>query len=231
MQPGKPEKNRQKLEEAIARLRNKGNRLQTLLFFFSGHHKSGCFILGEEGDSITTTELESLLKTLSQYVKTFVVFLDCCEGETLKSLENDGCILVQLNACQENERTLVRTKEGSIFTKYLIQALTKQACNDRHTIAQRNPPCEIMDNFITIPCLYKYLKAHMATSGVTPYYTISKGTLENELVAYNYKFNGNFEFTWMAPLTTPVTVSICPTECKDVNELKHRLFQALLCKL
>lgn len=151
---------------------SKRTDVKHLLIYFSCHgaKEDGAenkgknrFELGSGSDFISLEDFEEELKKLEAKEK-LIVFLDRCYPPMLRSRQK----MLQINACKEHERAEFN-KNGSTFTKYLIQGLKAQS---EKTCPDKCEHCEAYWSnsgyFISGQFLFDYLKNHFKGKQQTP---------------------------------------------------------------
>lgn len=245
--PGTPGKMMSHLENAVKELSKRKNQLETLVFLFSGNHsKDHGYMLGDKNEFVTKEKLESMMIGLTPEVKKFIVFLDCCSADIFTSLGDANRSLMQLNACDKSEKSIVETG-GGIITRFVIQAFTGKArgieceikeINQAHT----NESCSISGNFITIHRLHTYVHDHVTAYFKTksnnpkneqfkPTFTALGANMDTVVVAYNYQ--NKVELVFIPPETFNPNdiVSVHPDTFQTMDELHYLLFEQTVGKL
>lgn len=201
--PDVPCKLLEDLNTACERLLRKKEQLRTLVVLFSGHHfPDKGYLLGSSKEYITHDELESKLEKFTAFVEKFVVFLDCCCAKLFKKLDTEKSSLAQLNSCKENENSRISKEHGSIATKFIIQAFTRQARGDR-CILESHSNCAIEGKFITAQSLHSYVKNHVTeyyqslSEGIRfePVFNVLRANERTSVIAYNYTAEVKLRFT------------------------------------
>lgn len=221
----------------------KGRKLQTLVFVFSGHHaaESG-YQLGRKDECIEHKELEHLLKTLT--VSKYIIFLDCCQPPIFNL---DQRVCTQLNACDSRQNAIISIEKRSLFTKFLIQAFTREArgrkcMNEEQFAGYSCTECSVKgDGFITIHHLLEYVCRHYSyylqstgdDTSITPKLSQGTASFTESIVAYKYKHS--VDITFIITLKTITEGMICnkkiavnQLDYENMDKLKAKLFQKCL---
>ena len=185
----------------------------------------------------------------SQVSKRAIIFLDCSAGPAITppqehhplplSSENKSqqtklpsftfdknVRFVQINACRPNQSTVVQ-KDGSIFRKFLVQCLTKEALGEMCINSPCNQ-CSIDGDFVTVGKMLKYLGDHIENHSYTTEecepimntYNISKLDAN---IAYVVNFKVDLKFTLKMEKQTKY-VTIAQRMFSELKELQILLF-------
>lgn len=238
-EPGSKCEMKMDLLNAFKELLEKKEQLEALVFLFSGHHSAEYgFQLGSDEEFITKEELLKQMKALKPYVKKFLVFLDCCSAEMFTELNDDKCILIQLNACGEREKSIIET-DGSIVTKYIIQAFTREARNVPCLLEGITHNCNLFGNFFTIQSLYEYIQEHVKEhlkmnkklASFQPLFSAVAVDKQTSVVAYRYNFKVELQFYLPFTFNQLDPVPICPHEFQDMEGLQYIMFKRVVGKI
>lgn len=235
LHPGKRELMKNKVTDAFKKMQKNKARIETLVFLFSGHYKEGKYFLGSRMDYITHNDLEQELKSLSDFVHTFVIFLDCCGAPYFECLSKMPVSVVQLNACNTENETSVN-ENGSLFTRFIIQALVGEA-NGIPCRFRKAHKCIIPGDFITILSLQEYVICHTdlyyeSCGGArksTHKISISKADPRNAVVAYNLHCVVLLTFTF-PELSKDLETQVSPVKYQTMAELRCFLFEKYIGK-
>jgi len=225
---------REHVNAAFTELLKKEGKLETLVFLFSGHHNDRGYMLGHKEEYITHDEFQAHLNKFKDFVKKIVVFLDCCSGRTFQDCDGK-VIYVQLNACGSSERAIMEDVHGSIVTRFISQAFTREA-RDVPCILENHPKCSIPGNFITITSLHKYVEDHVndyfkeknCSYKALPELSVNKAKFNDTVVAYKYSYK--VELKVHVAGDKPEMLTVKPEEYINVDQLKSLLLKKLLSK-
>ncbi|WAR02844.1 hypothetical protein MAR_009402 [Mya arenaria] len=232
------------IEDALQRIVD--NDIETLVFYYSGHHGDNGFRLNDKttmtideiGDSISEkfNERQMTKEGEENTVRTLrvLLFLDCCMPLELKIKDNPTIKIIQFNACADTEEAIVEKRE-SIFTKFVIQAFTKKASAKKclNEVCSNQMECGIEGNFVTMDALLQYVNKHVSDAVVgkkSSTQVRARGALDSKdvIIGYNYDFKMEFAFT---PYHLDVhgerrklkTVTLKPDDFKTIEEVKKKI--------
>ncbi|XP_052799014.1 uncharacterized protein LOC128230620 isoform X2 [Mya arenaria] len=231
------------IENALKRIVD--NDIETLVFYYSGHHGDSGFRLNDKttmtideiGDSISDifNEQQMTKEREENTVRTLrvLLFLDCCMPGELKTKGNQNINIIQFNACADTEEAIVEKKE-SIFTKFVIQAFTKKASAKKclNEVCSNQMECGIEGNFVTMDALLQYVNKHVSDAVVgrkSSTQVIARGAFDPKdvIIGYNYDFKMEFAFTPYGNVSGErkklKTVTLKPDDFKTIAEAKEKI--------
>lgn len=217
--PGEKEDLKPKLKKAFQSL---SLEVETLIFCFSGHHQKDKFILGWPDEVLSDADM---FEYLSPTVKQLIVFLDCCHGGDYK-LSRPNLNFVWFTVCKsEQEVPIDVSKECSMFTTFLIQALTREA-TETQCLLDCCKDCKIEGEFVTPEKLMNYLRKHVQKKhpNIHPYYSLGGSSWH---LAYKYGFKVEIKFE-IPELN--LKFSVQPDAYTTMSELKQLLLKNYLGK-
>ncbi|WAR02817.1 hypothetical protein MAR_009375 [Mya arenaria] len=222
--------------------------IETLVFYYSGHHGKDGFCLNNRttmhivdiGNAISDIFNERQKSRKGRKVENnemtlrVLLFLDCCMPRELDIKDNQNIKIIQFNACADTEEAIVEKKE-SIFTKFVIQAFTKKASSKmcKSEKCQKREECGINGSFVTMDALLRYVDTHISynvvQSGSCPH-VICKRALDSKdvIIGYNYDFKMEFAFTPYhvdihGQRSTLKTVTLSPDDFETMEDVKKKL--------
>lgn len=234
-EPGTPEGLWSKLEAAVELLNTAD--INTLIVYFSGHGFLGTKEI-ELGGPREYLSFDALKDILTKFNKNLMVFLDCCYAKSIDiqgKKQEQELRYFQFNACCSYEEVPIDPAgELSIFTSFVIQALTKVATGSK--CLNENCPqeeCKIDGEFINPDDLVKYVESHIENykhADITPFRTHKNVNRKNNHLAYNYNFLVEIEFgiykTFSEETIKLGDEHASPLEVSHMDDLKKKLFRS-----
>ena len=208
----------------------------TVVLFYSGHYDKGNRRLHLlDNKYLTKDQLSSCVNKLVKLKSKVVLFLDCCGAPCVLNLSDGSdaqgnsnqaqahCDFIQVNATLENQEADASRTEGSLFTKYIVQALDpRKQCKD----------CRICDEYFsndekdydTINKIVKYVQRHYNDKdNKLQVRLIKDNTLGSEKFVFSAKTNITIYIKIMKP-ESDVTDSIKVGYFSPFNEIARKIF-------
>ncbi|XP_053389764.1 uncharacterized protein LOC128552733, partial [Mercenaria mercenaria] len=252
--PGQKGDLKSKLESAVEQM-SKTDKTQTVLVYYSGHSDKNGLDLENDQVYVTGNEFSTYMKRIvtsrntatdsiefknavspAVSPKRFICFLDCCHPPNLTSLHDPCVCVIQVNACRSQRQSMVEAN-GSVFTKFFIQALT-QSAHGKECIDDQCDCTPIKGNFITVEQLVEYMRYHMKRyqrkRNIETYNAPEKHemhvTSHDEKIAYNIDFLVQLEFRFKDPDSggDMIKKRIKPHFISDMQGLSRILFATFI---
>ncbi|KAH3800526.1 hypothetical protein DPMN_154159 [Dreissena polymorpha] len=203
------------------------NHVHTLVFLYSGHNGNLGFQIGRTSSQDERSEylfyhMNELCKCINEFngLEKVIVFLDCCCPKPLNVL--DHICLIQFNATGPNDKTKFISVEGSIFTRFLVQAFTMKASGEKCKL--QDCDCSITGDFITLGLLWDYILRHRQHGGMEemiPYQNTKNIRWDTMFLAYNYNFKVKFCFNVRAPdANINQMIKVLPSQLTEFRAFK-----------
>ncbi|XP_060593324.1 uncharacterized protein LOC132747735 isoform X2 [Ruditapes philippinarum] len=199
---------------------NKDEEINTLLIYFSCHGESSVegnmFHLGQK-EYISADDFQKELDKLNR-INQLIIFLDRCFPPMVKFTDR---MFIQINACSDKDAAVLK-KEGSWFTKYVIQGLKARSeerkCSKdcQHCVDYWKPKTE----YISVFDLFDYVNKHLQRKAPKPHWQ-GKGVGEN--IAFFTDEVVEIRFTSKDDKTD---ARLPLGYLKHFDEVKERLFEA-----
>ncbi|XP_060595068.1 uncharacterized protein LOC132749356 isoform X2 [Ruditapes philippinarum] len=199
---------------------SKDEDIDTLLIYFSCHGGrsvgGNMFELGKKSEYVSLDDFQKELQKLHK-IDRLILFLDRCYPPKV-TLTNEK--FVQINACSKDLKAVLN-EEGSLFTKYVIQALKARSeereCSKdcKHCYSYWNSRTE----YVSIYSLYNYVDKHLELKAHRPDWKLESfrdniAFFTDEVVKIEFKKDG----------CKPIHLSL--GYLKSMDEVKQKIFLA-----
>jgi hypothetical protein len=200
--------------------------INTLLIYFSCHGGSSAdesmFELGKKTEYISLDEFQNELNKLHK-IDRLIIFLDRCFPPKLTFEKRK---FVQINACSEDKKAVLN-KEGSLFTKYVIQGL-KARSEERECTKDCNHCYSYWSSrteYVSICSLYDYVNKHLELKAPQPDWKLESiwdniAFFTDEVVEIEFTFHK--EPSEDGGITIPLSLRYL----KNMDEVKQKILSA-----
>ncbi|XP_060595065.1 uncharacterized protein LOC132749353 isoform X2 [Ruditapes philippinarum] len=214
-----------KIKEHIKNF-SEDKEIDTLLIYFSCHGGSSAdgsmFELGKKSEYISLVEFQKELHKLHK-IDRLILFLDRCFPPKV-TLTNRK--FVQINACSKNKKAVLN-EEGSLFTKYVIQAL--KARSEERECSKDCEHCysywSSRTEYVSICSLYDYVNKHLELKAPQPDWKLESiwdniAFFTDEVVEIEFTFHK--EPSEDGGITIPLSLGYL----KNIDEVKQKILLA-----
>jgi len=194
----------------------------TVVLFYSGHYdpKEGRFILKQD-KYLSKKQLNKAVNKLINKKSKVVLFLGCCNAPSVsKWPARDGsnskqaiCDFIQVNATREDQAADADITEGSLFTRYIVQALDPR---------KRCKNCKICDDFSndeksydTIKKIVDYVQSHYIANDY-------KRNIQKNI----YGSSGSEEFVFSLKTNITIDMKMIKPRSDDTDSIKVEYFSS-----